>query len=115
MSFSKLLVPLLNSELDIIPENSNNYLEFEDINVYDSKCDCVVCKSISLKNLKKAYCGDSEKNYYAKILIYLHNVLQYDYICEKFKQLSNFSDFEEFIKNLPKCSFKENMTSVLLK
>lgn len=113
ISFSKILVPLLDSKLKIIPENKDNYLEFEDINTYSAKCNCEVCKNMSLNNLQKAYCGNKEENYYAKILIYLHNILQYDYICDLFRTLKSIEELKIFIDSLPDCSFKNNMKHVL--
>ena len=113
VSFSKLLVPLLNTELQPIEENKNKFLEFIDINEYDFKCNCRVCNSISVNDLKKLYCGDQEENYYAKVLIYLHSVLQYDYICEKFRTFKKVNEFQDFIGFLPECTFKANMKEVM--
>ncbi|MCK4729900.1 MAG: hypothetical protein KAT28_01135 [Candidatus Aenigmarchaeota archaeon] len=113
VSFSKLLVPLLNSNLDVIEENKEKFLEFVNINNYEYQCGCAICKNIKLDELKKLYCGNKEENYYAKILIYLHNILQYDYICEKMRSLSNENEFKNFIESLPESQFKENMMRVL--
>ncbi|GEM_PF-3595479 len=113
VSFSKILVPLLDPKFKVIPENKENYLEFEDIYTYTAKCNCAVCKSISFADLQKAYCGNREENYYAKILIYLHNVLQYDYICDMVRTLKSVEDLKKFIDSLPDCSFKVNMNYVL--
>ncbi|MBU1613568.1 hypothetical protein KKC87_04040 [Patescibacteria group bacterium] len=112
VSFPKMLVPLLNSKLEVIP-NNKNYLEFENLNTYSSKCDCSVCHSISLLSLKKLYCGNKEQNYYAKILIYLHNVLQYDYISNKFKKIKDYEEFNKFIIGLEDSMFKDNMKQIL--
>ena len=113
VSFSKMLVPLLDSKLQSIAENKGKFLEFVDLNSYTFKCNCVVCSSVKTIDLKKLYCGSEEQNYYAKILIYLHNVLQYDHICEKFKSLRKISNVKDFIGSLPESSFKENMNRVL--
>ncbi len=113
ISFSKMLVPLLNQNLEFIQENKEKFLEFVNLNFYDFKCNCDVCKSININDLKKLYSGNKEENYYAKILIYLHNLLQYDYICEKIRKLKEEGDLKTFIEALPNCSFKENMNEII--
>ncbi|MFH1978638.1 MAG: hypothetical protein ABIJ92_04905 [Candidatus Aenigmatarchaeota archaeon] len=113
ISFSKVLVSLLDSNLNVITENKNKFLEFVNINKYDFKCDCFVCNNIGFDVVKKLYCGNTEENYYAKILIYLHNIIQYDFICERMRVFKDERSFKEFIESIPECQFKKNMIDIL--
>jgi len=112
--FSKIIVPLLDSNLNILEDNSEKFLEFVKINEYNYKCNCGVCSNIKLNELKKLYCGNKEENYYAKILIYLHNVFQYDYICKRMRKLVDEEEkLKDFIESIPDCKFKKDMKDAI--
>jgi len=113
VSFSKMVVPLLGPDT-IIAENNKKYLEFVDLNLYNYKCSCEVCKKMSLEDLKKLYCGTDEENYYAKILIYFHNVLQYDYICQRTRNMINDKKtIKDFIDSIPESQYKNDMLEAM--
>jgi len=83
-AWSMFLIPLVNSNFDILPNNPS--LKYIDINKITDNlgCDCTVCKTYPMKEIKRLYCGSTEDNYFAKILIFSHSVWQYDFLWQLF-------------------------------
>lgn len=93
---SKMIVPLVNSKLQFIDnEKPWEYLKLSKIN--NLNCDCPICLEYDIKAIKKMFSsGDNEEFYFAKILIFIHALYQYDYVisfCEANKNyLKEFSN-----------------------
>jgi queuine/archaeosine tRNA-ribosyltransferase len=93
---SKMLVPLVNSKLQFIDnEKPWEYLKLAKIK--NLNCDCPICKEYDIKAIRKMFSsGDNEEFYFAKILIFIHALYQYDYVisfCEANKDyLKEFSN-----------------------
>ncbi len=79
-SESKMLVPLLNSTLEFVDnENSWEYIKLSKIE--NLNCDCPICEEYSLNGIKKMFFSDNKEDYYfAKILIFIHALYQYEYV-----------------------------------
>jgi tRNA-guanine family transglycosylase len=84
-SFSNYLIPLLNSGLEIIKENTKNvwkYLRLPEV-PNDISCDCQVCRQFSIKEIKELYSRGKEDYYFARILLFIHAMLQHIYLCRR--------------------------------
>jgi queuine/archaeosine tRNA-ribosyltransferase len=115
-SFSKILIPLLNNDGSIIPGNALSFLEFKEIhkvNQKDLNCSCPICQKFSLDTIKQLYSGDQEENYFAKILIYIHSIYQYQFISELFSKINNESEIEKVIQGIPKSKFRDNLIAFI--
>ncbi|MBN1275769.1 hypothetical protein JXA12_05795 [Candidatus Woesearchaeota archaeon] len=116
VKFSKILVPLLKKDLSIIVENKSSFLEFEKLHLIKNdnwNCDCPVCEKFSINQIKELFSGDQERNFFSKILIYIHSIYQYQYICELFSSFDKYDDVGRFIESLPDCSYKTNLKTFL--
>ncbi|MEZ5053601.1 MAG: hypothetical protein R2807_02355 [Chitinophagales bacterium] len=76
---SKMLVPLINSRLHFI-DNENPW-EYQKLSkIKNLNCDCPICQEYDIKSIQKMFSsGDNENFYFAKILIFIHALYQYDY------------------------------------
>jgi len=91
---SKMLIPLISSKLQFIDNvNSWEYIELSEIQ--NMNCDCPICREYNIVMLKEMIeSGENEKFYFAKILIFIHALYQYDYVISYCEQKSNFiNDF----------------------
>nr|MDO8082362.1 tRNA-guanine transglycosylase [Candidatus Freyarchaeota archaeon] len=104
----KLVIPLLNSDFEIITKDENywNYIPINQISELD--CDCEVCKRYSISKLRELKNGTIEEKYYFRILAYKHNIHQQEILCELVRTETNF---ENLIEKFPKSSYKEKMLS----
>ena len=109
-SEGKYVVPLLNSSLTIL-QNKNfwSYLPLNGITVKTYACDCPVCKEFSLDDLKKLYVTSMENQYYAKILLFKHNIYQQEQVCRLCREPNLLS----IIKNFPDSKNKRVMLEQL--
>jgi tRNA-guanine family transglycosylase len=84
-SFSKYLIPLLNSKLEIIKENSKDVWKYIDLPKVsnDITCECEVCKNFQIKELKELYSHGHEDYYFARVLLFMHALLQHIYLCRR--------------------------------
>ncbi|MEM2614287.1 MAG: hypothetical protein QXO15_08720 [Nitrososphaerota archaeon] len=84
-SFSKYLIPMLGSSLEVIEENTKNvwkYVELPRIS-NDVSCDCQVCRKYQIKEIKELYSHGNEDYYFARILLFIHALLQHIYLCKR--------------------------------
>jgi queuine/archaeosine tRNA-ribosyltransferase len=110
---SKMLLPLVNSRLQFI-DNINSWEYIKLSNIKNLDCDCPICQEYDLKDIKKMYTsGNNENFYFAKILIFIHALYQYDYVisyCESNKNfLKEFSNSPNKELNLLYKSVLENI------
>jgi len=94
---SKMLVPLVNSKFQFI-DNQNPWEYLKLSKIKNLNCDCPICQEYNIKEIKKLFSsGDNENFYFAKILIFIHALYQYDYVisfCEQNKNyLKEFSNY----------------------
>lgn len=77
---SKMLVPLINSKLQFI-DNVNPWEYRKLSKIKNLNCDCPICQEYDIKAIRKMISsGDNENFYFAKILIFIHALYQYDYV-----------------------------------
>ena len=103
-SYSQFLKPMVSKNLDIIDETSQALKYIPILNVPDTTIpDCSVCKRYSIKEIKQLYFSrDKEDFYLSKMLIYLHSVLQSEYIGQAVVKASQDDrSFQNFIDKLP--------------
>jgi len=108
--WSKFLVPLLNSKLEILP--NKNVFSYQNINILENSCncDCPVCVHFNMKTIKKLYKGDIEDNYFAKILLFIHAVWQYDFMIKKMEAINYDANvFVNFIKSIKDEGYKNDL------
>lgn len=113
---SKILAPLLDSKGQFIVSNSKFFLEFVDlykVNSSNFSCDCPVCAKYSIIDIKKLYSGKTEENYFAKILIYLHSIYQYEAISKKMTEFKSEKEIIDFLNNIPASDYKTNIKEFL--
>ena len=110
-NFSKILVPLLDTEGNVIEGNAGKYLKFIHLNKISKHLnfDSAITRIYSIQKIIELYCGNREQNYFAKVLIYCHALHQYDAICRKMSDMKTEKEIEEFIARLPSCPFKSNL------
>ena len=80
-SEGKYVTPLINSNGKIVT-NKSNFWRYEPISTFDDEdftCDCSVCKSYCLNDLKSIYKKGGEYAYFAKILFFKHNISQQEF------------------------------------
>lgn len=87
---SKILLPLVNSKLQFIDnENPWEYKKLSKIN--NLNCDCPICQEYTIKEIRKMVSsGNKEDFYFAKILIFIHALYQYDYVISFCKNKNNY-------------------------
>jgi tRNA-guanine family transglycosylase len=111
-SEDKLIVPLLNSDLEVIAED-NTYWKYTPIgDIEELHCDCEVCKTNSLSELKKIKKGNSEESIYFRILAYKHNVHQQEVLCKLLRSKINVNSV---IEKIPQSKYKEKIKHLLSK
>jgi queuine/archaeosine tRNA-ribosyltransferase len=114
-NFSKILIPLLDKDGQVITKNKDNFLEFIElhkVNKDNFDCNCNICSKYNLDVIKKLYSGTTEENYFAKILIYSHSINQYPLISKKMSKMKRV-DVQRFLDSLPTCPFKININEFL--
>ena len=115
-SISKMLVPLLDKKGEPIAANADNYLEFVDLHKLSPRnfsCNCRVCEKFSLNAIKELYSGTPEENYFAKILIYIHGIVQYELICDRLSRIKSGVEITSFIKSIPNSRYSTDMAQFL--
>lgn len=77
---SKMLMPLVNSKLEFIDnEKPWEYVKLSQIKKLN--CDCPICQEYDIKEIRKMFSSkNNEDFYFAKILIFIHALYQYDYV-----------------------------------
>lgn len=107
---SKMLIPFINSKLEFIDnENPWEYIKLSKVKTLN--CDCPICQEYDIHKIRVMfYSGDNEKFYFAKILIFIHALYQYDYVISFCEMNKNFMNY--FIKS-PNEKFNELYSSVL--
>jgi len=110
-SEGKYITPLINSNGKIVT-NKSNFWRYESISIFpdeDFTCDCLVCKSYSLNDLKGIYKKGSEYAYFAKILFFKHNISQQEFTLKAVRD----GKLDEIIKDMPKSKYKEFLTDFI--
>jgi len=107
-SEDKLIIPLLNSNFEIIAKDKNywKYIPINDIT--ELICDCEVCRRYSISELKELKDRGAEERYYFRILAYKHNIHQQEVLCELVRADINL---ESLIRKMPRSRYKEKMLS----
>lgn len=114
-SFSRILIPLLDKEGNIITENKKpwKFIILPKVTSDSFRCDCPICEKYELDELKKLYKEGKEENYFVKILIYRHAIYQYEYLCKKLIDVvNNNEDINKFIGEFPPRLRKDLMTTI---
>ena len=108
---SQILIPLINSKLEFI-ENKKAW-EYQRISkVIDFKCDCPVCKSYSILQIKELLRSTNKEDFYfAKILIFIHALYQYDYIVSFCN--TNKNNYLDLLSNSPSTDINHTYKTVL--
>jgi len=83
--FSKYLIPAIDSKSEVIVENKEelwNYVKLPEV-PDDIVCDCDICRKFSIKEIKQLYSNLGEDYYFARMLMYVHAILQHDLLCKR--------------------------------
>jgi tRNA-guanine family transglycosylase len=115
-SFSSYLIPLLDSRLEVIRENTRNvwrYITLPEV-PNDIPCDCQVCREFSIKEIKELYSHGKEDYYFARILLFIHAMLQHVYLCRRIaKDVKENVPLSFLINEIPDQKLKKNFSDVL--
>jgi len=109
--WSKFLIPLLNSRLEVLPNDT--VYKYADLNTINSNmgCDCLVCRKYPIGKIKELYCGDTEDNYFAKILIFIHAAWQYSFLLKKMEIIIELDNsrkaVQDFVEQIADKKFKD--------
>jgi queuine/archaeosine tRNA-ribosyltransferase len=116
VSFSKFLIPILDSKGEIILQNKEkvfDYIRLPEVSE-DIICDCEICRKHSIKEIKELYSNGGEDYYFARILIYVHAILQHDFLCKRLtKEIEDGHSIVEFIKQLPDERLKDDLLTIV--
>jgi hypothetical protein len=118
---SKIVVPLLNSDKQLVEykEDSFKNINLVDVDINLWPCDCFVCKDFGILNLLNLYSNskNTEEYYFAKILIYFHSVYQYQFLFDKLHNMEN-SEILNFVNSLKNTKYtvklKENLEEITI-
>jgi tRNA-guanine family transglycosylase len=115
-SFSKYLIPMLNSKLEVIKENAQDVWKYVDLPKVsnDMVCDCEVCKKFQIKEVKELYSHGNEDYYFARILLFIHALLQHIYLCRRIsKDIEENNTITQLINEIPDEKLKREFLRVL--
>lgn len=103
-AYSKFLIPLVNNE-GIVYKNQQNALEYIKLSEIDNKveCDCPLCSRYSINKIKNLYKSeDKEEFYLAKMVMFMHAILQAKNVGTALIKYSNSREnLKEFASLLP--------------
>lgn len=111
-SEDKMVIPLLNSNLEIIAKDETYWKYIHVDKIDELECDCEVCKENSISELRKLKNGTREEKYYFRILAYKHNIHQQEMLCELAR---SDIDLDDLIKRLPKSKYKDEIQAFFAK
>jgi len=111
-SEDKLVIPLLDSNLEVIAKDETYWKYIHVDKIDEVECDCEVCRENSLSELRKLKDGTLEEKYYFRISAYKHNIHQQEMLCELAR--SNI-DLNDLIDRLPKSKYKEEIRAFFVK
>ena len=111
---SKILVPLLDKNMNILKYYESNSLSY--IDIYKIKdqflCNCPVCKKFDLNKIIE-FINLRTKNvefyYLASILIYFHGIYQYHYLLKKISLMENKEEIKFLISEIKDIKFKSSL------
>jgi tRNA-guanine family transglycosylase len=115
-SFSKYLIPMLDSKFEVIKENTENVWKYVSLPkvLNDIFCDCEVCRKFQIKEVKELYSHGSEDYYFARILIFIHAMLQHIYLCRRIaRDVKENISISQFINEIPDEELKTEYLTVL--
>jgi queuine/archaeosine tRNA-ribosyltransferase len=115
-SFSKFLIPAIDSKGEIIKENKKDLLEYRILPKVsdDIICDCNICQKYSIREIKELYSLGGEDYYFARMLIYAHAVFQHDFLCSRLaRQIKNNESVWRLTDELPDCKLKTELLTIL--
>jgi len=115
ISFSKYLIPAVDSKGDVIKDNKKDVLRYVQLHKVsdDVVCDCYVCRKYSLKEIKKFYSNGGEDYLFARILLYAHAVFQHDYMCKSvFRMIKDGEALKQLIEEFSDNELKRDLLKV---
>jgi tRNA-guanine family transglycosylase len=115
-SFSKFLIPLLDDKENVILQNNNKTLKYLPLNKLPNTvfCDCEVCKKYSISEIKSLYSNDGEDFNFAKILSYVHAILQHQKICSRLhNDLKNKDSVQKLVNEIPDKTLQDDLRIIL--
>lgn len=110
-SEGKFVIPLINSNGKIITSKTNfwKYVSIQNFDKDDFTCNCEICNSYSLKELKDMYSKGGEFTYLAKIIFFKHNISQQEFALRAIRE----GKLEKVIEEIPKGRYKEFLTAFM--
>jgi hypothetical protein len=109
-SEGKYTVPLFNASSEVLPNNEFwDYKPLSSIDVRTYGCDCPVCSEFDIPKLKKIYGNGGEDQYFAKVLLFKHNIFQQEKTCEVCRE----DDLEDVVSNFPATRDKQNLIEAM--
>ena len=116
LRFSKFLIPIIDSNGQIIPENRQNalrYIKLPDV-PNSIVCDCEICRNFSLEEIRELYSQEDEDFYFARMLMYFHAILQHEYLCARLRrEIEEDRSVVDFIKELPDVSLRNKLLTTV--
>jgi tRNA-guanine family transglycosylase len=103
-SYSKFLLPIVHEDGTPYPKSDDALKYVRLPGITDSfECDCAACKRYPMKTIKKLYHSiDKEEFYLAKMVMYVHAILQAKTIGSALVKHSNsIEELESFTEGLP--------------
>lgn len=93
-SFSQFLMPIINSNLQVINTNLNfSYIPLNNVTNKVSQCGCESCNLSTIDNIKRLYSlkkEDNEYYYYSRQLLNAHGIWQHQFLCNLIKESNTF-------------------------
>lgn len=115
-SFSKFLIPAIDSKGNVISENEDRLLRYVKLPEVSETvvCDCEICRDFSVREIKELYSGSREDYYFARMLMYVHAILQHEYICNRLRQeIEQDRSIVKFIEELPDPELKNELLRIV--
>ncbi len=115
-SFSQYLVPLLDDDESIISQHTEKVLKYIPLNKLPDTifCDCEICRKYSISEIKSLYSNNGEDFNFAKILCYVHAILQHQKICSRlYKDLKKGDSVKDLVNEISDQSLKHDLLIII--
>ena len=68
-----------------------------------------MCTNYEAKEIYEILNGNNEDNYFAKILLYFHNIFQYEFILKKLNKFKKEDEFVYFVNEIKDLNLKKKI------